>query len=127
MADEVRNGKCLCGAVTFQTRGAPRFVSNCHCESCRRASSAPSVTWAGFYDAQVTITGATLTGYASSAGVTRSFCGRCGSPICFRGEAWAGETHIPVCAFEAPETLAPQSDHFAEEKLPWAALLGGAH
>ena len=125
MSDEKRTGRCFCGAIRFETRGTPRFISNCHCESCRRASSAPSVTWAGFQGAQVRITGGTLATFASSPGVTRMFCGACGSPIAFQGEAWAGETHIPVCAFDAPETMAPQSDHFEAEKLPWAALLGG--
>lgn len=124
MSSEVRQGHCLCGAVSFETRGAPRFISNCHCESCRRAASAPSVTWAGFQDDQVTMSGDPLTAFASSAGVERFFCGKCGSPLAFRGEKWPGETHIPVCAFNAPEELAPASDHFAEEMLPWAALLG---
>lgn len=124
MGDEIRRGRCLCGAIRFETRGAPRFVSNCHCESCRRAASAPSMTWAGFRDDQVTFSGAALSGHASSPGVTRHFCGQCGAPLAFRGERWAGETHIPVCAFEQPGDLPPESDHFAEEKLPWAALLG---
>ncbi len=127
MSDDVRNGRCFCGAVRFETRGAPRFISNCHCESCRRAASAPSVTWAGFKDEQVTFSGAEMQSYSSSPGVTRSFCGRCGSPLAFRGERWAGETHIPACAFENPADLAPQSDHFEAEKLPWAALLGAPH
>jgi len=124
MSNEERKGHCFCGAVTFETRGAPRFVSNCHCESCRRASSAPSVTWAGFKDDQVTLSGDALTAFESSPGVARYFCGKCGSQIAFRGEKWAGETHIPACAFDAPEELVPESDHFANEKLPWAALLG---
>lgn len=127
MSEPTRTGRCLCGAVRFETRGSPRFISNCHCETCRRASSAPSVTWAGFFDAQVTLAGETLTDYASSPGVRRFFCRVCGAPIAFRGEAWAGETHIPVCAFDQPETMPPQSDHFADEKLPWAALLGAQH
>ncbi len=121
-----RTGHCLCGAVKFTTRGPPRFISNCHCESCRRASSAPSLAWAGFLDAQVAISGEALREYASSPGVIRSFCGRCGSPIAFRGERWPGETHLAVCAFDSPETMAPTSDHLSEEKLPWAALLGRA-
>lgn len=124
MSNETRTGHCLCGAVTFETRGPPRFISNCHCESCRRASSAPSVTWAGFKDEQVTLIGDGLTAFASSVDVKRFFCGTCGSPMAFRGEKWSGETHIPVCAFDAPEDLAPTGDHFEEEKLPWAGLLG---
>lgn len=120
----VRTGRCLCGAVRFEARGAPRFISNCHCESCRRASSAPSVTWAGFADANVSLGEGALAAYASSPGVTRYFCGRCGSPIAFKGERWPGETHLPVCAFDTPQELAPTSDHFESEKLPWAAMLG---
>jgi hypothetical protein len=122
MSDEVRTGRCLCKAVRFEARGAPRFISNCHCETCRRA--APSVTWAGFRDDQVTISGETLASHASSPGVTRYFCGRCGSPIAFRGARWVGETHLPVCAFDSPETMAPTDDHFETERLAWAALLG---
>ncbi|MBL8535778.1 MAG: GFA family protein [Hyphomonadaceae bacterium] len=125
-ANITRTGRCLCGAVRFETRGAPRFISNCHCESCRRAASAPCVTWVGFQAENVTITGETLRGFASSPGVTRSFCGACGSPIAFQGERWADETHVPACAFDDPSTLAPASDFFAEEKLPWAALLAPA-
>ena len=124
MIEQERKGHCLCGAVRFVARGQPRFISNCHCETCRRASSAPSVTWAGFREDEVTIEGETIVAYQSSPGVTRNFCGRCGSPIAFRGERWSGEVHLPVCAFAAPEDMAPDSDHFEAEKLPWALPLG---
>ncbi len=124
MSESVQRGHCLCGAVRFEARGTPRFISNCHCESCRRASSAPSVTWAGYRDEEVSLIGAQLRVYASSPGVQRFFCSACGAPIAFRGEKWPGETHLSVCAFEHPEAMAPTSDHFEAEKLPWSALLG---
>lgn len=123
MSEAVLTGRCLCGAISFTTRGAPKFISNCHCQSCRRAASAPSLAWAGFLDAQVDIRGDALRQYASSPGVIRSFCGNCGSPIAFKGERWAGETHLAVCAFDTAGAMAPTSDHLTEEKLPWAALL----
>jgi hypothetical protein len=123
MNEIVRTGRCFCGAIRFEARGEPRFVSNCHCESCRRASSAPSVTWAGFKTERVTLTGENLRSYASSPGVQRFFCGACGTQVAFRGERWAGETHLTVCAFDAPDELPPQSDHFADEKLAWSAVL----
>jgi hypothetical protein len=124
MPDDVRAGRCFCGAVRFETRGAPRFLSNCHCESCRRASSAPSVAWAGFRSEQVVISGDALKSHASSPGVERMFCSLCGSPIAFRGDQWPGETHLTICAFDDAASMAPTSDHCAEEKLPWAAHLG---
>jgi hypothetical protein len=123
MAEAIRKGRCLCGAVTFQTRGEPRFISNCHCESCRRAASAPSLAWAGFLDAQVENSGESLRAYQSSPGVSRSFCGQCGSPISYTGARWPGEIHLTVCAFESAGEMPPTSDHLSQEKLPWAALL----
>lgn len=126
MQGKVLKGGCLCGRVTIETRGEPRFVSQCHCNSCRRASSAPSVAWAGFRDEQVTLSGDNLRSFASSPGVSRFFCGVCGSPIAFRGAAWPGETHIPVCALEEADALPPTSDHFAEEKLSWSKLIAAA-
>lgn len=123
---QVRTGRCFCGRVTFTATGAARFLSNCHCESCRRASSAPSVAWAGFLDAQVVLSGETLRSHASSPGVSRLFCGACGSPVAFRGDQWPGETHLTICAFDNAADMAPTGDHFPEERLPWAALLGRA-
>jgi hypothetical protein len=123
MSETIRNGRCLCGAVRLQARGEPRFIANCHCESCRRAASAPSFVWAGFFDQQVSITGDSLATFVSSPGVTRGFCNLCGSPLFYRGERWAGETHLAVCAFDAAAEMAPTMDYLQEEKLPWSALL----
>lgn len=123
MTDTIRKGRCLCGGAHFEARGEPRFIANCHCESCRRAASAPSFPWAGFQNEQVTLIGETLSEFASSPGVTRSFCGRCGSPLAYRSDQYPGETHLAVCAFELPEDLPPRLDYLHEEKLPWTALL----
>lgn len=122
----VRSGRCFCGAVVFRAEGAPLFVSNCHCESCRRSASAPSVPWAGYADERVRFEGEARRAFNSSPGVTRTFCGQCGSPLSFRSDKWPGETHLPVCAFDAPDDLPPQTDYFAEFKLPWSALLAVA-
>ena len=38
-------GHCLCKTVRFTYDGEPKWTLNCHCESCRRAISAPMATW----------------------------------------------------------------------------------
>src|SRR5579883_1599280 len=98
----VRSGRCLCGAVRFTAQGAPRWVAHCHCESCRRATSAAMATYAGYATEQVRWSGDSLRTFESSPGVTRTFCARCGSPMSFAGERWPGEVHLFVASFADP-------------------------
>ena len=48
-----REGGCLCGAVRFTACGKPKFISNCHCHSCRKATGAAYSTWVGFAEENV--------------------------------------------------------------------------
>jgi hypothetical protein len=41
MMAETHTGKCFCGAVEIEMRGAPLEMGYCHCEGCRRYSAAP--------------------------------------------------------------------------------------
>ncbi|MFZ2005552.1 MAG: hypothetical protein WB697_12720 [Stellaceae bacterium] len=34
----ITTGRCLCGAIRYEFRGAPEWVVHCHCDSCRSAS-----------------------------------------------------------------------------------------
>lgn len=36
----ITTGHCLCASVAFAYEGEPDWTLNCHCESCRRATSA---------------------------------------------------------------------------------------
>ena len=38
-------GRCLCGDIRFEYRGAPIEAGYCHCESCRRHTSSPFVAY----------------------------------------------------------------------------------
>ncbi|MBA4173404.1 MAG: hypothetical protein C0511_12355 [Hyphomicrobium sp.] len=44
----VRNGRCLCGAVTYDVVGPPVVVARCHCIDCQRGSGAGHSTGAMF-------------------------------------------------------------------------------
>ena len=125
MADETHTGRCLCGDVTFAVHGAPKWVSYCHCESCRRQTGAPVAAYAGFRSEQVEWTGKRPSVYESSPGVKRGHCARCGSPVSFEGERWAGETHLHLGLFDKPD-LVPTGEAFREERLPWVHLTVGS-
>jgi len=120
-----RLGRCLCGQVRFAARGQPLWVAHCHCESCRRATSSPMTTYAGYPAAAVEWTAAQPTSYASSPGVTRRFCPRCGSPMSFEGESAPGEVHLFATSFDEPESLVPGVHVFVEEQLAWLHLADG--
>ncbi len=115
----VRSGRCLCGAVRFTARGAPRWVAHCHCESCRRATSAALATYAGFDTANVEWTAERPREFSSSPGVLRRFCGKCGSPMSFEGVRWPGEIHLFAASFDQPESLRPTIHVHVGEQLSW--------
>ena len=118
-------GHCLCGAVRFEATGKPLWVVHCHCESCRRATSAPMATYVGFRAAQVSWTGQAPKIFASSGGVERGFCARCGSPMCYVGERWPGEIHLFAASFEDPAALVPRAHVNVAEQIPWLRLADG--
>jgi hypothetical protein len=119
MSSDKHSGGCQCGAVKFQTAGAPKFVANCHCNSCRKATGAAFSTWVGFSDKNVCWVTAPPSYYASSPGVARGFCADCGTPLTYAGEKWAGETHFLIGVFDDPTAFEPRNDVFTEEALAW--------
>lgn len=116
---EIRTGGCRCGGSRFEAKGAPKFIGNCHCEDCRRATAAAFSTYVGYLDDQVRWSGADRKIFQSSKGVRRGFCGDCGTPLSYQGEKWAGETHLFIGTFDDPRGLTPTSDVFTKEALPW--------
>ena len=109
----------MCGATRFAFTGAPKFVANCHCKSCRAWTGAPLTTYVGGLDEQVTWSGETPANHHSSTGVDRLFCPKCGTALAYRGENWPGETHLVLGAFDEPEAFTPTADVFTEEALKW--------
>ena len=111
---------CQCGGARAEMSGAPKFVSNCHCAACRKATGAAFSTWVGFKEEQVRWTGGEPSFYASSAGVKRGYCAKCGTPLTYASDKWPGETHFLIGVMEKPDAYTPTGDVFADEALPWA-------
>ena len=83
----MQKGSCLCGAVTFETKGSLRDSIACHCTQCRKTSghywSATSVPLSA-----LTITRDDgLSWYRSSASAQRGFCKVCGSSMFWKPDA----------------------------------------
>jgi hypothetical protein len=115
-------GRCLCGAVRYRATGAPKWIANCHCDSCRRATGAPITTYAGFAVERFAVVAGAPERFPSSPGVTRTFCRRCGSPLTYEGTRWPGEVHVLIGTMDRPQDFVPEGDAFPEERLPWVPL-----
>ena len=118
MPETKLSGHCYCGAVKFEVSGEPDWIGHCHCESCRRQSGSVMTTFAGFREDQVIFTGAMPNRYSSNDGVTRSFCGQCGSPVAYQSSDQAG-IHLHLGLFDDLELLVPKDHSFLNEKPSW--------
>lgn len=112
-------GGCQCRAIRFHAKTEPIFISNCHCESCRKASGGAFSTWVGFKAENAEWTKQTPSFHQSSPGVARGFCRDCGTPLSYAGEKWPNEIHFLVGVFDDPNKFVPNKDAFPDEALPW--------
>lgn len=112
-------GGCLCGAVRFEAADEPLWVGHCHCQSCRRNNGAALATFVGFPSAGFRYLQGEPRRFHSSPGVTRSFCGTCGTPLTYEGERWAGEVHVHISALDRPEDFEPQGHSYFSERIAW--------
>lgn len=118
------NGRCSCGAISFEVRGEPLQVSWCHCADCRRQTGAPAVVWAGFTTDQLTWHGSPAS-RSSSPDVTRRFCADCGTPISYEDRRLPGEIYIHAGLFDQAERLVPDRHAYTSSKLFWLHLEDG--
>ncbi len=126
MVETPLTGRCLCGRIRYRVAGAPLWVAHCHCASCRRATGAPLTTYAGFSAEHFAYTAGEPARFASSEGVSRSYCGGCGTPLTYEGARWPGEVHVLVGTMDRPEAVTPTGEAFVEERLPWLHLATSA-
>jgi hypothetical protein len=119
MSNKKTTGRCYCGAVSFEIIGESDWIGHCHCQSCRRASGSVMTTFAGFKHDQVKFTGAMPNRFESDDGVTRSFCGRCGSPVAYENRDTPDDIHLHLGLFDDLEPMAPRDHSFLEEKPGW--------
>lgn len=118
---EIRQGSCLCGAVSFRTSGTLRAVVGCHCSQCRKQT--------GFYFAatdvdldRLDVEGeANIRWYRSSDTARRGFCGTCGSALFWQGDG-RGTISILAGAFDASSGLAFGYHIFCADKGDFYSL-----
>lgn len=59
------------------------------------------------------------TGYQSSTGVERAFCGRCGTSLTLTDERFSTEVYVSLSSFSDEEAPPPEIHIWRSERLPW--------
>jgi hypothetical protein len=119
---QTHEGGCLCGAIRYRVTGSPLYSVICHCASCRKAAAAPSVAWQTFEQQNFELLSGTPRTYRSSAGVLRSFCGNCGSPLTYTSEQRPAQVDITTVSLDDPQASPPNREVWIEDKLSWQPI-----
>jgi hypothetical protein len=118
-------GGCLCGAVRYRIDAEPISSGICHCRTCRKVASAPTLPFVGFPSEALSIIRGTPVEFRSSPRVTRSFCGQCGSPLTYQTAEKADCIDIMTCSLDDPDAFPPTFHVWTDHKLAWDRLGDG--
>jgi hypothetical protein len=78
------SGGCACGAIRYTCTAAPRYMGNCHCRDCQRATGSAYFPAVVVKEADFSLTGAPAwheTTADRGHKMRRAFCSACGSPV----------------------------------------------
>jgi hypothetical protein len=118
-------GGCLCGGVRYRIRGEPLISATCQCRSCRKASAAAIVPWIHLNSEDFAFTMGQPVGFESSPSVTRTFCGRCGTPLTYWKTSYGQTIDVTTCSLDDPEAFSPVAHVWTSHRLRWVKLADG--
>jgi hypothetical protein len=115
-------GGCLCGAVRYRMTGAPSWSTICHCPTCRKASGAPSVGWLTLDQGNFTFLRGVPGRFISSAGVVRTFCASCGTPLTYATAGRPGDIDVTTMSLDDDAQFPPTCEVWISHKVSWAVV-----
>ncbi len=121
-ATEQVTGGCMCGSVRYVLTGPIKSVGICHCNSCRKSASSPSMAWLTVGASDFRTVAGEPSAYRSSEKVTRTFCGKCGSPLTYHSDNAPSEIDVTAVSLDMPDLLPPTHEGWLEEKLGWTVV-----
>ena len=115
-------GGCLCRAVRYRITAEPRARTLCHCRTCQLAAGGPSVAWIVIASNAFQFTAGTPTEFASSPGVLRTFCSRCGTSLTYQRTEEADSIDVTTVSLDDPNAFAPALEIWTSHRLAWECL-----
>jgi hypothetical protein len=114
-------GSCLCRAIRYEIEGPIGEAGHCHCSMCRKAHGAAFGTYArvAWRDFKLLEGADQITRYASSPGIERSFCRRCGSTLQYLTASTPDTFALALGTLDDDPGVRPTSHIFVNHKAPW--------
>ena len=113
-------GGCHCGAIRYESDGAPRTHALCHCRDCRRHAGAPMVGWTMYRQGAVKVTKGTPKVYASSEHGRRHFCPDCGTGLFYTNDKiLPGIIDIQSATMDDPDAVPARVHIQVAERIGW--------
>lgn len=117
------SGRCLCGAVRYETAASPAFVGNCYCAACRRETGAGHATIVAVPTDKLHVTGALKIvappRAEDAAPIPRHFCPACGTTLFARPPGVAGMSMLRAGTLDDASRLKIEMSAFVAQAMPW--------
>ena len=116
-------GQCLCGKVRIEIDIPARWAWHDHTPASRLAHGAAYATYVGSWRRRFRVTQglAEMTRFEdSAAGTTRSFCARCGSPICYERARSPHMVNVPRALFKTRTGRQARYHIGIDQAVEWA-------
>lgn len=127
-AKEKFEGGCYCGAVRYEIDGPPVWAGHCHCRSCQLALGGAFVTWAKVAAEHFAVTRGKIKCCERSPGITRGFCGDCGTTLTYAaeqevdGQDWRADAWFSASTLDDPSIAVPKAHVYVSHQQPWIKL-----
>jgi len=125
MRENIFTGGCLCGRIRYRAGGSPMTPSHCHCETCRKASGAPFVSWASFATHDFLFTQGSPARFDSSPIAFRQFCRDCGTQLTFQFHRSPGSIDVTLASMDEPAAIQPEDHIWTKRQIAWIRLDDG--
>ena len=116
-------GQCLCGSVAIEIGVPARWAWHDHSKASRRAHGAAYATYVGSWRSRFHILRGEkqIVRYEQPGGkATRSFCGRCGTPLLYERAHAPQMVNVPRALFDAGTGREPLYHIAIDETPEWS-------
>lgn len=121
---DIREGHCLCGAVSLTARITSDGLMSCHCQQCQRWTGGGPLINVRVADVEISGKDAIKHLRISDYG-ERGFCGTCGSTLYWRMQG--GEiTTLAVGLFDDQSGWTMKEEIFTDRRPDWLPHFDGA-